>query len=59
MTTNPTSTTYDSRTITVTVTVTVTVTKTDGAPAPTIPIAVQEVVLFTTWNPWGDPIDPT
>ncbi|MBK6017754.1 acyl carrier protein [Streptomyces sp. MBT53] len=36
-----------------------TVTKADGTPAPNIPVTVQEVVKFTTWNPWGDPIDPT
>ena len=55
VTTNPTSTDYDNRTVDVTGTVT----KADGIPAPNIPVTVQEVVLFTTWNPWGDPIDPT
>lgn len=30
----------------------------DGSPAPDIPVAVQEIVLFTSGNPWGDPIDP-
>lgn len=53
--TNPTSTSYDSRYVDVTGTVT----KADGTPAPNIPVTVQEVVRFTTWNPWGDPIDPT
>lgn len=53
--TNPTSTSYDSRRADVSGTVT----KADGTPAPNIPVTVQEVVLFTTWNPWGDPIDPT
>ncbi|MFI2264296.1 acyl carrier protein [Streptomyces tubercidicus] len=53
--TNPTSTDYDNRTVDVTGTVT----KADGTPAPNIPVTVQEVVRFTTWNPWGDPIDPT
>ncbi|MBA6434444.1 MULTISPECIES: acyl carrier protein [Streptomyces] len=52
--TNPTSTDYDNRRVDVTGTVT----KADGTPAPNIPVTVQEVVLFTTWNPWGDPIDP-
>ncbi|MDG4857108.1 acyl carrier protein [Streptomyces sp. T-3] len=53
--TNPTSTDYDNRQVDVTGTVT----KADGTPAPNIPVTVQEVVRFTTWNPWGDPIDPT
>ncbi|MGW5449326.1 hypothetical protein [Streptomyces asiaticus] len=52
--TNPTSTDYDNRRVDVTGTVT----KADGTPAPNFPVTVQEVVLFTTWNPWGDPIDP-
>ncbi|MEU6803706.1 acyl carrier protein [Streptomyces neyagawaensis] len=52
--TNPTSTGYDKRRVDVTGTVT----KADGTPAPHIPVTVQEVVRFTTWNPWGDPIDP-
>ncbi|WP_431047246.1 acyl carrier protein [Streptomyces sp. P1-3] len=52
--TNPTSTDYDNRKVDVTGTVT----KADGTPAPNIPVTIQEVVLFTTWNPWGDPIDP-
>ncbi|MFG3365030.1 acyl carrier protein [Streptomyces sp. NPDC048156] len=52
--TNPTSTDYDNRHVDVTGTVT----KADGTPAPNIPVTIQEVVLFTTWNPWGDPIDP-
>ncbi|MGW1714648.1 acyl carrier protein [Streptomyces sp. NPDC002156] len=53
--TNPTSTDYDNRRVDVTGTVT----KADGTPAADIPVTVQEVVRFTTWNPWGDPIDPT
>ncbi|MEV6130924.1 acyl carrier protein [Streptomyces violaceusniger] len=53
--TNPPSTDYDNRSVDVTGTVT----KADGTPAPNIPVTIQEVVLFTTWNPWGDPIDPT
>jgi hypothetical protein len=52
--TDPTSTDYDNRHVDVTGTVT----KADGTPAPNIPVTIQEVVLFTTWNPWGDPIDP-
>ncbi|MGW2340552.1 acyl carrier protein [Streptomyces sp. NPDC001661] len=54
VTTNPTSTDYDDRRVDVTGTVT----KADGTPAPNIPVTVKEVVRFTTWNPWGDPIDP-
>ncbi|ELP70291.1 hypothetical protein STRTUCAR8_09900 [Streptomyces turgidiscabies Car8] len=53
--TNPTSTDYAHRRVDVTGTVT----KADGTPAPNIPVTIQEVVRFTTWNPWGDPIDPT
>jgi hypothetical protein len=53
--TDPSSTDYDNRTVDVTGTVT----KSDGTPASDIPVTVREVVLFTTWNPWGDPIDPT
>ncbi|MDG5809240.1 hypothetical protein P9869_42885 [Streptomyces ossamyceticus] len=48
--TNPTSTGYDKRRVDVTGTVT----KADGTPAPHIPVTVQEVIRFTTWNPWGD-----
>ena len=54
VTTNPATTTYDNRHVDVTGTVT----KADGTPAPNIPVTVEEVVQFTTWNPWGDPIDP-
>lgn len=54
VTTNPASTNYQERYVDVTGTVT----KADGTPAPNIPVTLQEVVQFTTWNPWGDPIDP-
>ncbi|WP_405972597.1 acyl carrier protein [Streptomyces sp. NBC_00988] len=54
VTTNPASTNYAERYVDVTGTVT----KADGTPAPNIPVTLQEVVQFTTWNPWGDPIDP-
>ncbi|MFJ2607403.1 MULTISPECIES: acyl carrier protein [unclassified Streptomyces] len=54
VTTDPASTDYDNRHVDVTGTVT----KADGTPAPHIPVTLQEVVQFTTWNPWGDPIDP-
>jgi hypothetical protein len=52
--TNPSSTDFDNRHVDITGTVT----KADGTPAADIPVTVQEVVRFTTWNPWGDPIDP-
>ncbi|WP_245608026.1 acyl carrier protein [Streptomyces hokutonensis] len=55
VTTNPAATSYGNRRVDVTGTVT----KADGTPAPHIPVTVQEVVKFSTWNPWGDPIDPT
>jgi len=55
VTTDPAATTSADRRVDVTGTVT----KADGTPAPNIPVTVQEVVRFTTWNPWGDPIDPT
>ncbi|WP_055527371.1 hypothetical protein [Streptomyces graminilatus] len=55
VTTNPASTDYDHRRVDVTGTLT----KADGTPVPNTPVEVQEVVKFTTWNPWGDPIDPT
>ncbi|WP_105969074.1 acyl carrier protein [Streptomyces geranii] len=53
--TDPTSTDYENRRVDVTGTVT----KADGTPAAGVPVTVREVVRFTTWNPWGDPIDPT
>ncbi|MEU6031049.1 acyl carrier protein [Streptomyces tauricus] len=53
--TDPATTDHDNRRVDVTGTVT----KADGTPAPNIPVTVEEVVRFTTWNPWGDPIDPT
>ncbi|MBQ0849377.1 acyl carrier protein [Streptomyces sp. NPDC057620] len=53
--TDPATTDHDHRRVDVTGTVT----KADGTPAPHIPVTVEEVVRFTTWNPWGDPIDPT
>ncbi|MFE9681428.1 acyl carrier protein [Streptomyces sp. NPDC002701] len=53
--TDPARTDHDDRRVDVTGTVT----KADGTPAADIPVTVEEVVRFTTWNPWGDPIDPT
>lgn len=42
-----------------TVDLTGTLTRTDGTPVADAPVQLEESVLFDTWNPWGDPIDPT
>ncbi|MEU6308478.1 acyl carrier protein [Streptomyces chartreusis] len=42
-----------------TVDLTGTLTRTDGTPVADAPVRLEESVLFDTWNPWGDPIDPT
>ncbi|QOV40587.1 acyl carrier protein [Streptomyces ferrugineus] len=42
-----------------TVDLTGTLTRTDGTPVAGAPVRLEESVLFDTWNPWGDPIDPT
>jgi hypothetical protein len=42
-----------------TVDLTGTLTRTDGTAVADAPVQLQESVLFNTWNPWGDPIDPT
>ncbi|MEV0263779.1 acyl carrier protein [Streptomyces sp. NPDC050617] len=42
-----------------TVDLTGTVTRADGTPAADAPVQLSENVTFDTWNPWGDPIDPT
>lgn len=55
LTANPSSTTFSHRRVDVTGTLT----QSDGTPVPNAPITLQESVRFTTWNPWGDPIDPT
>ncbi|MEK8170713.1 hypothetical protein NKH77_17430 [Streptomyces sp. M19] len=36
-----------------------TVTDADGTPVKDAPVQLSETVEFDTWNPWGDPIDPT
>ncbi|MER6016414.1 carboxypeptidase-like regulatory domain-containing protein [Streptomyces bluensis] len=41
-----------------TVTLTGTLTRPDGTPVAGAPVAVGQNVLYNTWNPWGDPIDP-
>ncbi|MFJ5262231.1 acyl carrier protein [Streptomyces sp. NPDC088387] len=35
-----------------------TLTRPDGTPAADAPVRLQASLLFNTWNPWGDPIDP-
>ncbi|MEV0278823.1 acyl carrier protein [Streptomyces sp. NPDC050610] len=42
-----------------TVDLTGTVTRADGAPVADVPVQLSQNVTFETWNPWGDPIDPT
>ncbi|MFJ8630569.1 acyl carrier protein [Streptomyces sp. NPDC093568] len=42
-----------------TVDLTGTLTRADGSAVADAPVQLQESVLFDTWNPWGDPIDPT
>ncbi|GHC68263.1 acyl carrier protein [Streptomyces flavofungini] len=36
-----------------------TVSRADGTPVADAPVALLKSVLYDTWNPWGDPIDPT
>ncbi|WJV44229.1 acyl carrier protein [Streptomyces flavofungini] len=36
-----------------------TVTRADGSPVADAPVELLKSVLYDTWNPWGDPIDPT
>ncbi|QEU96808.1 hypothetical protein [Streptomyces kanamyceticus] len=36
-----------------------TVTRADGTPVADAPVKLTKIVLYKTWNPWGDPIDPT
>jgi hypothetical protein len=53
--TNPAGTDYNKRYVDVSGTLT----KADGTPVPNTAVTVEEVIRFTSWNPWGDPIDPT
>ncbi|MFD0412451.1 acyl carrier protein [Streptomyces sp. NPDC127108] len=36
-----------------------TVSRADGTPVADAPVKLLKSVLYDTWNPWGDPIDPT
>ncbi|UUU19330.1 acyl carrier protein [Streptomyces sp. DSM 40750] len=46
---------YDERTVDLTGVLT----RPDGTPVADAPVEVGQSVLYNTWNPWGDPIDPT
>ncbi|WP_433893387.1 hypothetical protein [Streptomyces sp. CA-111067] len=53
--TDPASTDYGHRTVDLSGTLTSTA---DGSPAPGHAVVLTEDVVFETWNPWQDPIDP-
>ncbi|MFD9076986.1 acyl carrier protein [Streptomyces lasiicapitis] len=55
LSTTPTATDYAHRTVDLTGTVT----RADGTPVAEAPVKLGKDVLYNTWNPWGDPIDPT
>ncbi|MGW0708389.1 acyl carrier protein [Streptomyces sp. NPDC002643] len=46
---------YDERTVDLTGVLT----RADGTPVADAPVEVGQSMLYATWNPWGDPIDPT
>ncbi|EKX67886.1 carboxypeptidase regulatory-like domain-containing protein [Streptomyces ipomoeae] len=46
---------YDERTVDLTGVLT----RADGTPVADAPVELGQSVLYNTWNPWGDPIDPT
>lgn len=52
---SPTATDFDHRTVDLAGTVT----RADGTPVADAPVKIGKSVLYNTWNPWGDPIDPT
>jgi hypothetical protein len=52
--TDPASTDYDHRRVNLTGVLT----RADGTPVVNGGVVVSEAIIFTTWNPWGDPIDP-
>ncbi|MFH8990423.1 acyl carrier protein [Streptomyces sp. NPDC017940] len=51
---DPAATDFDNRTVDITGTVS----RADGSPVADAPVELGKAVLYTTWNPWGDPIDP-
>ncbi|NUP22366.1 MAG: acyl carrier protein [Streptomyces sp.] len=55
LTSSTAATDYENRTVDLTGTVT----RPDGTPVADAPVQLEESVLYNTWNPWGDPIDPT
>jgi hypothetical protein len=55
LTSSTATTDFDHRTVDLTGTLT----RPDGTPAADTPVQLEQSVLFNTWNPWGDPIDPT
>jgi len=55
LTTSTATTDFDHRTVALTGTLT----RTDGSPVADAPVQLEASVLYDTWNPWGDPIDPT
>jgi hypothetical protein len=55
LTSSTATTDFDHRTVDLTGTLT----RPDGKPAADTPVQLEQSVLFDTWNPWGDPIDPT
>ncbi len=55
LTSSTATTDFDHRTVDLTGTLT----RPDGTPAADTPVQLEQSVLFKTWNPWGDPIDPT
>ncbi|GHJ39970.1 acyl carrier protein [Streptomyces sp. TS71-3] len=55
LTSDPASTDYGHRTVDLSGVLT----RADGTPVANAPVSINESVNFETWNPWGDPIDPT
>ncbi|MGW7385887.1 acyl carrier protein [Streptomyces sp. NPDC054794] len=51
----PTSTDFGHRTVDLTGTLS----RADGTPMADAPVELGEGLMYNTWNPWGDPIDPT
>lgn len=50
----PDHTSFDRRTVDLSGTLT----RSDGSPVRDAPISVGQGVMYATWNPWGDPINP-
>ncbi|MFF1449895.1 acyl carrier protein [Streptomyces sp. NPDC058274] len=54
LSTNPSTADFGHRTVNLTGTLS----RADGSPVTDATVPVKEAVLYKTWNPWGDPIDP-